>query len=57
MWSTSSGNFKSFFVVEFADSESVEAVLRLAQHQESDGSSTPVCDLIISYDLIFFYFG
>jgi len=37
-----SGNFKSFFVVEFADSESVEAVLRLAQHQESDGSSTPV---------------
>lgn len=42
MWSTSLGNFKSFFVVEFADSESVEAVLRLAQHQENDGSSTPV---------------
>ena len=42
IWSLSPGNFKSFFIVEFADSESVDAVLRLAKHQESDGSSSPV---------------
>jgi len=37
------GKFRSFYIVQFAASSSVEAVLRLAQHQQGDcAASSPV---------------